>query len=166
MPRVWAVAAIRSGDGRKQPMMSTVAHPVTVSGLMSRALHGAAAGIVGGLVFGMMMAMMDMLPMVSMLLGSESAAVGMFVHLTISAGLGALLALVAPMTGIGSLLAVGAVYGVVWWVLGALIIMPARLGMPLFMLDSNAWLSLMGHVVYGMVAAAVLAGIRRRAGHA
>jgi uncharacterized membrane protein YagU involved in acid resistance len=147
-------------------MMSTVAHSITVSGLVSRSLRGVAAGIVGGLVFGMMMAMMGMLPMVAMLVGSKSAAVGMFVHLVISAGLGALLALVAPMAGIGSLLAVGAVYGAVWWVLGALIIMPAWLGMPLFMFDSNAWLSLMGHVVFGMVAAGVLAGIRRRVGHA
>lgn len=141
--------------------MSATAHPATFSGLVSRALSGALAGIVGGIVFGMLMAMMGMLPMVAMLVGSQSAVVGGLVHLVISAGIGALFGLVVPATTLGPLLGAGAVYGMVWWVLGPLMIMPARLGMPLFMLNQTAWLSLMGHLVYGLVAAAVLFALRR-----
>lgn len=146
--------------------MSTAAHPLTVPAVMSRAMYGVVAGLVGGIVFGMLMAMMGMLSMIAMLVGSTSAGIGMLVHLAISAGIGALFALVVPATGAVTLLAAGAVYGMVWWVLGPLIIMPAWLGMPLFMFDSTTWLSLMGHVIYGMVAAAVLFGLRQRAGHA
>lgn len=141
--------------------MSTTAHPATASGLVTRALTGALAGIGGGIVFGMLMAMMGMLPMVAGLVGSESAAVGGLVHLVISAGLGALFGLVAPAAGLGVVLGAGAVYGMVWWVLGPLVIMPAWLGMPLFTLDQTALMSLMGHVIYGLVTAAVLFGLRR-----
>jgi uncharacterized membrane protein YagU involved in acid resistance len=146
--------------------MSTAAHSFTVPTVMSRAVQGVTAGVVGGVVFGVLMAMMDMLPMVAMLVGSDSAAMGMLVHLVISAGIGALFGLVVPTMGIAALIAAGALYGVVWWVLGPLVIMPAWLGMPLFMMDSTAWSSLMGHVIYGMVAAAVLFVLRRRSGHA
>lgn len=145
--------------------MSTAAYPNTLTGLVSRAVQGVVAGVAGGILFGVLMAMMDMLPMVAMLVNSESAGVGAVVHLVISAGIGALFALAVPAAGAGSLVAAGAVYGVVWWILGPLIIMPAWLGMDLFMFNTDNWLSLMGHVIYGMVAAAVLYGLRRRAGH-
>lgn len=141
--------------------MSATAQPATFSGLVSRALSGALAGIAGGIVFGMLMAMMGMLPMVAMLVGSQSAVVGGLVHLVISVGIGALFGLVVPATTLGPLLGAGAVYGMVWWVLGPLVIMPARLGMPLFMINQAAWMSLMGHVIYGLVAAAVLFALRR-----
>lgn len=133
------------------------------AGLMSQAVNGAVAGIGGGLVFGMLMAVMGMLPMVAMLVGSSSAVVGALVHLVISAGLGVLFAVAVPALGTGALVVAGAVYGVLWWVLGPLLIMPAWLGMPLFTVDSTALASLMGHVIYGMVAAGVLLLLRRRA---
>jgi uncharacterized membrane protein YagU involved in acid resistance len=53
-------------------------------------------------------------------------------------------------------------YGVVWWVLGALIIMPAQLGMPVFMFNATAWQSLMGHLIYGLALGLVFAGLARR----
>ncbi|GAB3488417.1 hypothetical protein [Amycolatopsis cihanbeyliensis] len=146
--------------------MSTAAHSTTVSGLVARALHGVFAGLAGGVVFGILMAMMDMLPMVAMLVGSQSAVVGALVHLVISAGIGASFAVLFPMAAVGALVGAGAIYGAVWWVLGALIIMPAWLGMPVFMFNNNTWFSLMGHVVFGMVAGTVLFGLRRRGGHA
>jgi hypothetical protein len=53
---------------------------------------------------------------------------------------------------------------VVWWVLGPLLIMPTVLGMSqtVFVIDSAALFSLMGHVIFGVVAAAVLVVLRRR----
>lgn len=142
--------------------MTTTAQRSSTTGLVTRGLQGAAAGVAGGLVFGMLMAMMGMLPMVAMLIGSESALVGFIVHLAISAGIGTLFGILAPTLNLGAMLALGAGYGVIWWFLGPLIIMPAWLGMPLFMFNGDTWLSLLGHVIFGVVTAAVLFGLRRR----
>jgi hypothetical protein len=40
-----------------------------------------------------------------------------------------------------------------WWILGALLIMPAWLGMNemIFEVNTNAWWSLLGHLIYGFV---------------
>jgi uncharacterized membrane protein YagU involved in acid resistance len=134
--------------------------------MLARARNGALGGLAGGVVFGAMMAMMGMLPMVAMLVGSTSAAVGAVVHLVISAGLGVLFALVVPSLGTGMMLAAGAVYGVVWWVLGPLLIMPTLLGMTRMILtvDTPALMSLVGHVLFGVVTAGVLLALRHRTG--
>ena len=142
--------------------MSTTAYPTTFfSGPISRAVSGALAGIVGGIAYGVLLAMMGMLPVVAMLVGSGSAVVGVFVHLVISASLGALFGVAVPAKKLGTLLGAGVVYGLLWWVLGPLLIMPVWLGMPPFMIDTGALTILGGHVIYGLVTAATLAGIRR-----
>jgi uncharacterized membrane protein YagU involved in acid resistance len=132
--------------------------------LLTRAWHGVVAGLAGGVVFGALMAMMGMMPMIAMLVGSSSAAVGWLVHLVISAFYGALFALIVPTTlGVGALLGAGAVYGIVLWVIGPLLIMPAMLGMGLFMFNATTMLSLVGHLLYGLIVAGVLVPLRRRA---
>lgn len=125
---------------------------------------GIVGGLAGGIVFGVLMQMMDMLPMVAMMVGSESVAVGWVVHLAISAGLGAGYGVVGSrLLGSWATAIVGGVgYGIIWWVLGALIAMPARLGMPLFTLDSTAWNSLMGHMIFGAILGAVAVVVLRR----
>jgi hypothetical protein len=125
---------------------------------------GIVGGLAGGVVFGMMMQMMDMIPMVAMTVGSESIAVGWAVHLTISAAFGAAFGLIfARLIGDwGSGILGGVAYGMVWWVLGALIAMPARLDMPLLNVDSMAWKSLMGHMIYGAILGAVAVALARR----
>ena len=47
------------------------------------------------------------------------------------------------------------VNGIVWWILGALVLMPLLLGMSQMVLvvDTPQWLSLMGHLIYGIVTA-------------
>jgi uncharacterized membrane protein YagU involved in acid resistance len=125
---------------------------------------GIAGGLAGGVAFGVMMQMMDMLPMVAMLVGSESVAVGWVVHLGISAVLGAGFGLVGARL-IGSWaggLAGGLAYGAVWWVLGALVAMPLRLGMPTFTLSTMAWQSLIGHLLFGAILGAVAVALTRR----
>ncbi len=71
------------------------------------------------------MALMGMLPMVGMLVGQESALVGFVVHMVISAIIGAGYGLTAPRlpAGVGTAIGYGAVYGVIWWVLGALLML-------------------------------------------
>jgi len=56
-------------------------------------------------------------------------------------------------------------YGLVWWVLGALLLMPARLGMDVFVFDTTAWQSLMGHLIYGLFLGLVFAALTRRSQH-
>ncbi|MCY9785245.1 hypothetical protein KIK06_15280 [Nocardiopsis sp. EMB25] len=142
--------------------MSTIAQSPTP--LVTRVWRGAVAGVGGGIVFGMLMAMMGMLPMIAGMVGSDSALVGMVVHLVISAMIGAGFGLVAGSLAdrIGAVLAAGAGYGMLWWVLGPLVAMPMMMGMPLFMINQMTMMSLMGHVIYGLVTAGVLFALNRR----
>jgi uncharacterized membrane protein YagU involved in acid resistance len=119
---------------------------------------GVVGGLVGGVLFGVMMQVMGMLGMVAGLVGQESIAVGWVVHLAISAlfGLGYALTIGPRSTSWARALGLGAVYGVIWWVLGALIIMPAILGMPVFQVGTPQMQSLVGHIVYGLALGGVL----------
>ncbi len=114
-------------------------------------MAGIVGGLVGGLVFGLMMAMMGMMSMIASLVGSQSSLVGWLLHLAISAFIGVTFALLFGdrSTGYGSGLLWGIVYGIIWWVLGPLVIMPAMMGMPLFMFNSMTMMSLVGHIIYG-----------------
>lgn len=92
---------------------------------------GAVAGIIAGIPFGIMMGMMGMMPMIGMLVPVENAFVGVLVHGAISVITGAIYGFVAvrfQQTWRNAILG-GFVYGIIWWVLGALILMPAILGM-------------------------------------
>ena len=134
--------------------------------LVSSIVAGGIAGLGGGVVFGMMMAMMGMLPMVAMLVGSQSAFVGFLVHMVISAGIGGFYGLVAsrlPETTRTAIVG-GAANGMVWWVLGALILMPLMLGMGQMVLKigQTQWLSLMGHVIYGIVTGLLFIPLSKR----
>jgi len=110
------------------------------------------------------MQMMDMIPMVAMLVGSEAVAVGWLVHLAIAAFIGATFAVLFGRyaTSVGFSTAIGVGYGVVWWVLGALILMPAKLGMDVFMFNTMSWQSLVGHLIYGLLLGAVYALVAPR----
>ncbi|MGE4112986.1 MAG: hypothetical protein AB7G36_02315 [Candidatus Nanopelagicales bacterium] len=148
--------------------MTTTATSRSTAAQPSTAIRSISAGVVGGLaggvVFGMMMQMMDSIPMIAALVGSDSIAVGWLVHLAISAFIGGLfgLLLTGRSLGIGAWTGLGLVYGVVWWVLGPLLLMPAKLGMPLFQVNDMVWKSLMGHMIFGIVLGLVTALILRR----
>lgn len=154
--------------------------------MQARALAGAGAGLLGGLVFGMMMQMMSaptpdggqmpMMAMVAMVVKSESIAVGWLYHLFNSAVIGAMFGVVLGerIRSTGSGLAYGAAWGFVWWVLGALILMPLALGMAPFSalrmppMRPVAVGSLVGHIVFGLIAGVAYARmpVARRTGGA
>jgi uncharacterized membrane protein YagU involved in acid resistance len=127
-------------------------------------LHGILGGLAGGVVFGVMMQALGMMGMIAMLVGSESIAVAWVVHLAISAVFGAVYgAVVAPrVTGWGAGLGTGVAYGALLWVIGPLLLMPARMGMPVFTIDTMALQSLLGHLVFGLVLGAVVVALSRR----
>lgn len=131
------------------------------------AAFGAAAGLVGGAVFGIMMAMMGMLPMVGMLVRQENALIGFILHLAISTFIGAVYGLVIGRFPINATTAFigGIINGVVWWVLGALVLMPMMLGMSqmVFVIGQAQWMSLLGHIIYGLVTSFVFLPLVKRA---
>ncbi len=131
-------------------------------------LLGAAAGLVGGVVFGLMMTMMGMIGMIGGLVGQMgNVPVSWVTHLVISAIIGAGFGLLAPYVGATSVrvLVAGAVYGLAWWVLGPLLIMPTMMGMgPQLTAQavSSTMPSLVGHVVFGLVTAYAWYWLSRR----
>ena len=58
----------------------------------------------------------------------------------------------------------GLIYGVIWWVLGALVLMPALLGMSenIFVIGQMQWMSLLGHIIFGVVLALSFTWLYRR----
>lgn len=128
--------------------------------LTQHIVNGVIGGAVGGGAFGVMMGMQGMLPMVGMLIGQDNAVIGFVVHMLISAFIGATFGVLASRLGGGKLptaLALGAGYGVVWWVLGALILMPLMLGMNAMVLQVGEMQinSLIGHAIFGVLMGAV-----------
>lgn len=116
--------------------------------------RGALAGTVGGLLFTLVMVQIGFLPSVASLIGSTSAVAGLVVHLVIAVLIGMSYGLFfyRQSYDAGSALAWGVSYGVVWWILGPLTLMPVLLGgspqwSAAFAADSFA--SLVGHLVYG-----------------
>lgn len=128
---------------------------------------GAVAGLIGGIPFGIMMGMMGMMPMIGMLVRVDSAFAGVLVHGAISAITGAIYGFFAvrfALTWRNAIIG-GFVYGVIWWVLGALILMPAILGMfqMIFVIEQMQWMSLLGHIIFGEVLALSFVWLYRRA---
>ncbi len=133
--------------------------------MRSRIVVGIVAGLIGGVVFGMMMQMMaapdgkPMMAMVAQVVRSESLVVGWLYHLFNSAVIGGIFGwlLGNRIGGYGAGLLWGALYGIAWWILGGLILMPMFLGMSAFaplmmeMMRPVAMGSLIGHIVFGLV---------------
>jgi hypothetical protein len=135
--------------------------------LKQRVVGGVVGGIAGGLVFGAMMAMMGMLPMVASVVGSQSPVVGFLYHMFNSVIIGALFGLgfgaLSRNYGQGALF--GLIYGVIWWVLGPMILMPLMLGMGLQFgaaFTPPMLMSLVGHLAYGLITGLVYTAYSKR----
>jgi len=118
--------------------------------------NGILGGLAGGLVFGTMMGFMGMLPMIGKMVGQPTALVGFIVHLINSAviGVGFSFTLGKCTTNIGNGLGFGLLYGVMWWLLGPLTLMPLFMGMGLgvnwnLVAATKMLPSLAGHLMYG-----------------
>jgi hypothetical protein len=150
--------------------------------MRNRVVAGMVAGILAGIVFGFMMqamtaptpdgSRMPMMAMVAQVVRSNSLAVGWLYHLFNSAVIGAIFGWtlgdrVAGRLGPGA--GWGAFYGLVWWILGGLILMPVFLGMSAFAplkmppMRPVAMGSLMGHLVFGLILGTASAWLRGRA---
>ncbi len=151
-------------------MASNTVSPTTstTSDLPTILTRGVLAGLAGGVVFGLMMSMMGMIGMIGGLVGQMgNTAVSWILHLAISAIIGATFGLIAPMIGDSAVkIGVGGlIYGLVWWFLGPLLIMPMLMGMgPQLSAAgmSAAMSSLVGHLIFGAVTALAWIWLTRR----
>ena len=146
--------------------MATRTQASADSSLVQRLIGGVVGGIAGGIVFGAMMGMMGMLPMVASVVGSQSPFVGFLYHMFNSVIIGALFGLV--FGGLSHTYGQGAgwglLYGVIWWVLGPLILMPLMLEMGVQFgaaLSPMNLMSLVGHLIYGLITGLVYIGYIR-----
>jgi uncharacterized membrane protein YagU involved in acid resistance len=140
---------------------------------------GIVAGLAAGIVFGVLMQIMTaptpdagkmpMMAMVAKVVRSDSLAVGWIYHLFNSAVIGAIFGWLFGnrASAFGAGIGWGAFYGLLWWVLGGLVLMPILLGMPAFgplkMMLPVAMGSLLGHLVYGLTLGAAFVWLRRKA---
>lgn len=124
------------------------------TGVLSSIQTGAIAALVGGGIFGVQMLVAGMMPMIASMVGSESVVIGFILHMLISAIIGATFGFIAPRLSqnLAVLTVGGFIWGLVWWVLGALVIMPLVLGMgEMVLVVGDMQLgSLIGHSIFGI----------------
>jgi uncharacterized membrane protein YagU involved in acid resistance len=113
-------------------------------------------GAVAGFLFGILMQMMGKISMIAMMMGSDSLVVGWIIHMMISlifgAGFGVLAARREKVYGLAT------VYGIILWVVGPLLIMPAMMGMGVMLgqaFTAENLMNLMTHVVFALILAFV-----------
>lgn len=133
--------AIRSQEG------------VGASGLRS-ITQGAVAGLVGGLVFTIVMVRIGFFSTVAEIVGGDAPVLGFLVHLAIAnvIGVGYGVLFVRRANDNASALGWGVSYGVLWWFLGPLTLLPILLGgSPLWTIEAtmDAFPALIGHIAYG-----------------
>jgi len=127
---------------------------------------GGLAGVAGGVAFGKWMAQAGFFPLIAGLVGSESAGVGMTLHFVFAVVIGMSLGVLfqKDLRGFGSGMGWGLGYGILWWFVGPLTVMPLWLGRPLdwsWTRGSALFGSLVGHVVYGLLAGLLYAAVDR-----
>jgi uncharacterized membrane protein YagU involved in acid resistance len=127
---------------------------------------GGLAGVVGGWAFGKWMAQVGFFPLIAGLVGSNSAMVGATLHFGIAVVIGASFGLLfqRDVRGFGSCLGWGLAYGILWWFLGPLTLLPILRGdLPDWSYQQGGALfgSLVGHVIYGLLLGLVYAALDR-----
>ena len=134
---------------------------------LARALTtGGLAGIVGGWAFGKWMAQVDFYPLIAGLVNSTSRGVGMTLHFLIAIIIGATFGLLfqRDVRGFGSSLCWGMAYGILWWFIGPLTLLPALRGEAVDWSATHAaslFGSFVGHVIYGLLVGLIYAFVDR-----
>jgi uncharacterized membrane protein YagU involved in acid resistance len=160
LSQIWRTLFVDSDPLRREP-----------EGPGTRGLRGVLLGSVaslgGGLAFTTIMIATNALPQVAGLMGMSGAVQGFFIHMGISALIGATYGVLFRQESHlrFAALAWGIVYGTVWWVLGPLTLMPSMLGLPLQWsvgAVAASFPSLIGHLMYGVVLALVYHHLQQR----
>lgn len=116
---------------------------------MLRIKIGVMSSLIAGIVFGVMMTMLGMMPMIAGLVGSHSVVVGWIVHIIVSAIFGVIFGAIVRKPTSGPVL--GLIYGAILWFLFPFILMPMMMGMPAMHWSQSVMMSLIGHLIYGLI---------------
>jgi hypothetical protein len=134
---------------------------------LSRAVTaGGLAGIVGGWAFGQWMAKVNHFPLIAGLIHLSSHNAGVALHFVFAFIIGASFGLLfqRDVRGYGSCLGWGFGYGIFWWFLGPMTLMPLWQGRSLdwsYQHGQELFGSLVGHVVYGLIVGIIYAAADR-----
>jgi hypothetical protein len=125
---------------------------------------GGLAGIAGGWAFGKWMAQVNFFPLIAGLVNSDSIMVGMTLHFIFAVIIGASFGVLfqRDVRGYGSSIGWGAGYGLLWWFLGPLTILPIWQGHRLdwsYQRGSVLFGSLVGHIIYGLIVGLIYAAL-------
>jgi hypothetical protein len=117
---------------------------------------GGFAGVMGGWAFGKWMAKVNFFPLIAGLVHSTSPGVGMALHFLFALIIGATFGLLfqRDIRGYGSSIGWGFGYGLFWWFLGPLTLLPLLQGANLdwsYARGAELFGSLIGHIVYGVI---------------
>ena len=128
---------------------------------------GAAASLAGGLLFSLVMVTTGVLPQIANLVGGSSPVLGFVVHMGISTLIGMSYGVLFgyEASDFGSGIAWGLTYGLAWWFVGNLTLLPILLGHPFVWTTEAAAAglpSLVGHLIYGAATACVFLLLERR----
>ena len=126
----------------------------TGKGGFQAVLRDAAAGTIGGLLFTLVTWQTGILAQLAQLVGGTAPA-GLAVHLLVSTALGISYGQLFRRDAweLGTAMAWGVAYGLLWWVLGALTLLPMLMGgAPQWSAPAaaEAFPSLVGHITYGI----------------
>ena len=151
LDRLWVRFTTESDPIRREPEGPGVR-------LLRSLQWGGAAGLAGGLLYAVVLAATGSFGQIAAVVGGTSPVAGFFIHLCISvlmgASYGVLFQREAPNLASG--IAWGMVYGVIGWFAGPLTLFPIFKGSPYWTpAEVEAQFpSLVGHLIYGAVAAA------------
>jgi uncharacterized membrane protein YagU involved in acid resistance len=127
---------------------------------------GGLAGLVGGWAFGQWMAKVNHFPLIAGLIHLHSRQAGLTLHFAFAFIIGASFGLLfqRDVRGYGSCLAWGLAYGLFWWFLGPLTLMPLWQGRRpdwSYRHGQELYGSLVGHIVYGLIVGMIYAAVDR-----
>src|SRR6266436_4150266 len=127
---------------------------------------GGLAGMVGGWAFGKWMAQVNFFPLIAGLVNSDSMMVGMTLHFIFAVIIGATFGVLfqRDVRGYGSSMGWGAAYGLFWWFLGPLTIIPKWQGLSLdwtYGRGRALFGSLVGHIIYGLIVGLIYGALDR-----
>lgn len=143
------------------------ARPAGTPFSLARALVvGGLAGLVGGWAFSAWMAQVNFFIVIAGLVGSSAPTVGVMLHYLIAAVIGASFGLLfqRDVRGLGSSMGWGLAYGLLWWFLGPLTLLPLlQHTAPTWTIQHASALfgSLVGHIIYGLLLGVTYAVVDR-----